>query len=380
MLEVPSYNVVSNDAIRVALTEAHGMVDELSQFPPNGVLYSFIEAEKTDSYKFIRSPIKGYLRNFNTSQHDLIEAVLSPILTENKWIYSIANLQEATAFNFLGCPLPRLIRIAYIKKLFLKDNLKKVIFWSNAGQSTLASYGQMDDECILKKVAVVYPAIRQIDDDFINFNDNNVQILFSGDFFRKGGVNVVDAFERAQKLYPNIKLILCCDEHIDFNTKNLVLRNTYLNKINGNPNIIFGRVTRKRLINEILPRTDIYALPTYVEAFGFALLEAIAFGIPVISTNYFAIPEIIEHEVCGFLIDTKKFNCEKTFRGYVVDQIPSDFREYMTEQVYKYLCILIESADKRKIMGLSGKKIARNKFSIEARNIKMLDIYREALF
>jgi len=369
----------SNAVIRVALTEAHGMADEESQHPPAGVTYSFIEAS-SPSYRFIRSPVKGYLRHFTASDHDLIEAVLSPILTENKWIYSIANLQEAAAFSFLGIPLPRSIRIAYIKSLLLKDNLKKVVFWSNAGRSTLASYGKINDKRFLNKTTVVYPAIRQVSDDLIKFNDSeDVQILFSGDFFRKGGVNLIDAFERAQKLYPKIKLMLCCDENIDFNTRNIALKNEYLSKIRRNAGITFGRVTREHLTNRVLPRTDIYALPTYVEAFGFALLEAMAFGIPVITTNYFAIPEIVEHGVSGFLIDTEQYNCERMFRGYVVNEIPYGFREYLTERIYKHLCSLIKSVYLREKLGMAGVRIARTKFSVEARNMRMLNIYRQAL-
>lgn len=374
MLPLPSIS----DVIRVGLTEAHGMADELNQFPPAGVEYSFLISHPS-SFRIIRSPIKGYLGRFEAEEHDLIEAVISPVLTKSRWIYSCECLQATTAFSLFGCPLPRSIRVAYITHLLLKDNFKKLVFWSQAGRDTLHTYGKIKDEKLLKKVAVVYPAIRRVPDDLIQFNDQDITILFSGDFFRKGGVNVIDAFERVQQIYPSTKLRLCCDEKIDFNTKNNNLREEYLEKIRYNDRIILGRVPRNELIRNILPRTDIYLLPTYVETFGFAILEAMAFGIPVISTSHFAIPEMVEHGVCGFLINTNQFNCEQLFRGYAVNKIPTDFRKYVTDCVVQYLCQLIDSIDLRRKFGMAGLNIARTKFSLVTRNNNMLEIYREAI-
>lgn len=365
-------------AISVAFTEAHGMSCELSEFPPPGVRYSFL-TPRARQFRFIRSPIKGYMRLYEPGEHDLIEAVISPIVTNRRWIYSIECFPAALAFSLLGCPLPRWIRLAYIKSLLLKDNLKRLIFWSQAGKDTLHTYGGIEDERLLTKTEVVYPAIRKVPDNLIRFNDRDVKLLFSGDFFRKGGVNVIDAFQRAQQSYPAIELRLCCDEKMDFNTPDTALRAEYLEKIRNNKSIVMGRIPRDELIRNVLPQTDIYLLPTYVEAFGFALLEAMAFGIPVISTTHFAIPEIVQHGVCGFLIDINRFDCERLFRGYVIKRIPTDFRDYVTDTLFKYLCQLIESAELRKKLGMAGVNIARTTFSFETRNERMLQIYREAL-
>jgi glycosyltransferase involved in cell wall biosynthesis len=197
--------------------------------------------------------------------------------------------------------------------------------------------------------------------------------------FRKGGVNVIDAFERAQRIYPSIKLRLCCHEGVEFNTPDTTLKAKYLEKIRNNKGIIAGRVPRDELVQTILPKTAIYLLPTYVETFGFSLLEAMAFGIPIISTTHFAIPEIVKDGVAGFLIDTNRFDCERLFRGYVVKRIPTDFCEYITDSVFEHLCQLIESPQLRKKLGMAGVNIARTKFSFETRNDRILEVYREAL-
>jgi len=368
----------ANRPLRVGFSELHGMAHELCQFPPEGVFCSEVVGRPV-RLSPIRSGIKGYMRRCESAEHDVIEAVISPIVTRNNWVYSVECMQAAMSFSLLGCPLPRSVRAAWFRRLLLQPNLKKIVFWSQAGRRTLESYAGIRDERIVRKATVVYPAIRRVSDELIRFSDGDVQILFSGDFFRKGGVHVVEAFERAQEQYRGIRLRLCCDEKIDFSTRDAALRDEFLGRIRRNPGIVFGRVPRDEMIRQVLPATDIYALPTYVETFGFALLEAMAFGIPVISTNHFAIPEIVEHGECGFLIDTRRFDCERLFRGYRVDAIPRGFREYMTGEVYLRLCELIESVDLRRRLGTAGVQIARTKFSLDARNERMLGIYREAV-
>lgn len=50
---------------------------------------------------------------------------------------------------------------------------------------------------------------------------------------------------------------------------------------------------------------DVFALPSFVEGLPIALLEAMALGIPSISTNVNAIPEAVIHEQTGLLIEAR---------------------------------------------------------------------------
>lgn len=365
--------------IRVAITEAHGVAHEASQFGPAGVEYSFIQPSGVP--RFVRSPIKGYLRTFNAPNHDLIEAVIMPIVTRSRWIYSIANFQEAAAFSFLGAPIPRFARIRYIRQLLLRENCRKVILWSKAGLATLGSYaGLPQNDRLFQRTEVVYPAIRRVPDHLLASHEGPVTMLFSGDFFRKGGVNVVDAFEQVRRLHSEVRLLVCCDERIDFNTPNAELRAEYLRKLRDTPGIeVLGRLPRERLMTEVLPKTHIYLLPTYNETFGMAILEAMSYGIPVIATHHFAIPEMLSHDVTGLLIDVSAFDLESMFRGYVVNDLPAEFRASVTDQLVRRICELVESPEKRRRLGAAAIATARSKFSFDTRNARMLAIYQEAL-
>jgi glycosyltransferase involved in cell wall biosynthesis len=62
-------------------------------------------------------------------------------------------------------------------------------------------------------------------------------------------------------------------------------------------------ITRRQLIDELFPRADAFVMPSRAEGYGFALVEAMSHGLPVISTTYGSIPEVVEHGVSGLLVE-----------------------------------------------------------------------------
>jgi len=58
---------------------------------------------------------------------------------------------------------------------------------------------------------------------------------------------------------------------------------------------------KQEQMNEILSITDLFMLPSQYESFGLSALEAMACGVPVISTNVGGLPEINIHGKTGYL-------------------------------------------------------------------------------
>jgi L-malate glycosyltransferase len=56
-------------------------------------------------------------------------------------------------------------------------------------------------------------------------------------------------------------------------------------------------------VYRLLSEADLFLLPSQLESFGLAALEAMACEVPVIATNVGGVPEVIEHEVDGFLVE-----------------------------------------------------------------------------
>jgi glycosyltransferase involved in cell wall biosynthesis len=55
---------------------------------------------------------------------------------------------------------------------------------------------------------------------------------------------------------------------------------------------LLGDLDREALERQYA-RADVFVLPSYLEGYGMALAEAVAFGLPVISTTAGAIPETV---------------------------------------------------------------------------------------
>ena len=56
-------------------------------------------------------------------------------------------------------------------------------------------------------------------------------------------------------------------------------------------------------IREKLGQADLFLLPSELESFGLAALEAMACEVPVIATNAGGVPEVVEHGVDGYLVE-----------------------------------------------------------------------------
>lgn len=364
--------------IRVGLTEGHGMADEVSHAPPSGIQYEFLEAAPHQS-GLIRSPIKGFMRRYDDRHVDLVEAVLSPAITDRPWIYSADCFEAAMAFTFLRFPLPKFVRRRYLERLFLRENFKRMVFWSRAALRSMRHYGGIENDEVIRKSTVVYPAVREVPAELQAAPAQGLQLLFMGKFFRKGGAHVVDAFEILQRDFPEATLRICCDEQRDFNASDPALRDEYLAKIKRNPGIRLGRVSRSDMLAEVLPQTSVYLLPTYAEAFGFAILEAMSYGIPVVASNVFAIPEMIESGKDGLLIEIDDYDLGSICRGYIVRSIPKDFRNHVTGLLVEALRRLAESPQLRTTIGNAARERVRTDFSFERRNAEMSRIYAQAV-
>lgn len=145
----------------------------------------------------------------------------------------------------------------------------------------------------VKRVEVIRNSISQPDSN--PYNPYSTSLTYMGYIEqRKGVFDLIEAFklcDRAENIVLNI-----CGTGDDEELSKLI-------KINGLKDrvICHGWVNSEQK-DRIYRSTAIFILPSYFEALPMVLLEAMAYGIPVISTPVGGIPELIEDGVDGLLI------------------------------------------------------------------------------
>jgi starch synthase len=56
------------------------------------------------------------------------------------------------------------------------------------------------------------------------------------------------------------------------------------------------------LVNDLYRRADAFVMPSRAEGYGFALVEAMSHGLPVVSSRYGSIPEVVDDGETGLLV------------------------------------------------------------------------------
>jgi glycosyltransferase involved in cell wall biosynthesis len=103
---------------------------------------------------------------------------------------------------------------------------------------------------------------------------------------------------------------------------------------------------------QLLSGCDIFTLPSYGEGMPVSILEAMAYGLAVISTPVGGIPELVDDGMTGYLVT------------------PGDL-----ESLYEKLKTLIEQQELRVKMGRKGRKKVENEFDIKRNYRAISDLY-----
>ncbi|MDD4354135.1 MAG: glycosyltransferase family 4 protein, partial [Candidatus Nanoarchaeia archaeon] len=101
---------------------------------------------------------------------------------------------------------------------------------------------------------------------------------------------------------------------------------------------------------------DIFVMASQMESFGLAYAEAMACGIPVIGTSVGGIPEIINNNVNGFLIEPKN-----------------------SVELAKKIQTLLKNPDMREEMGREGVKKIKHAFRLRKMTDRLLGVFKSCL-
>jgi L-malate glycosyltransferase len=106
--------------------------------------------------------------------------------------------------------------------------------------------------------------------------------------------DVVEVFARISRALP-ARLMLIGDGPDRSLAEQLALRHNVQDRI-----YFLGKQDN---VNELLPLADLMIMPSQMESFGLAALEAMACGVPAIATRVGGVPELIDDQINGLLFE-----------------------------------------------------------------------------
>ena len=170
----------------------------------------------------------------------------------------------------------------------------------------------------------ILPTDREID------TKDSKKILCVGNYVpRKGILYLIEAFSQIERQEFSL--------HLVGNRKN---NSSYYNQINNAVKtlkltdcVVFHDGVDQENIKNLYASAEIFVLPSFKETFGIVFLEAMHYGLPIVTTNVSAMPELIEEGKNGFLVP------------------PAD-----SQALAKAISKLIENPDLIKQMGEAGRQ------------------------
>lgn len=212
----------------------------------------------------------------------------------------------------------------------------------------------------------------------------SVKILFVGNhFFDKGGRELFYAFRRLKRRFDvELTFVASAPAH---HAKEFA---SFSEVVRKEPGVrLHSRLPKEVLWGECYAKSDIFCLPTYMDTFGYVNLEAMANRLPVVSSDMFAIPEIVRDGETGLLVHAPmssfvrdRLRTPETLKSYRDSVLNEKLFEPVVDSLETALTRLIEDGSLRRRMSEAAfKEVESGKFSVQNRNRRLREIYMEAL-
>jgi len=340
--------------------------------PPNNVDY--INFEKKDLgviqskkkillFNFLKDNVRRIVRalkiqvpnahlTHSKKRYDIIHCAHCLSLNKKPWV---ADFEWDGQFLVNGSSLIK--RSKALQKILNSEYCKKIICWTDITQKRILKiYPELES-----KTELVYPGIPA--QKFKKVKHKGIKLLFtSRRFYCKGGLHALEVIDKLIKKYKNVEAIFnsLTPEHIR-------------KKYSKNKKIKFIEVIpQETLFKKIYPQIDLLIYPAYIDSFGFALTEALSFGVPIVTVDGYSRKEVVEDGKTGFVI-------KRPSRKIEYETI-NEKGENLIKKMVEKASVLIENKKLREKMSKNAIECIKNgRFSIKKRNKIFKRIYEEAL-
>lgn len=200
------------------------------------------------------------------------------VVTIHDLIHQHFNMQRATTHGPL---IYKLKQLGYKKVFqFAIKKAEKILVPSNFVKNQLIEDWGVDEE----KIVVTYEAV---DDKILQLYEKKITInylFYVGNAHpHKNVEGLIKAYLKLKVKYKSLKLVLAGADHYFWQR---------IKKQHQDPGIIYkGYVSDEELV-AFYKNAKAFVMPSFEEGFGIPLLEAMACGCPVVSSNAGSLPEV----------------------------------------------------------------------------------------
>ena len=280
--------------------------------------------------------------------------------------------------------LERLAHPSCRRILALSDAARNFFLWQNNGG--LAGGAE-------EKVHVFYGGVaveKQLVEEHRRFLDERQEelvISFVGhEFFRKGGWPVLVALSRLRgEGRIRLKLISALRSG-DYASRESEEQSSEARRmVHEDPSVEWYESLPYKEVVKHMCQSHVAVLPTLDDTLGWSVIEAMSIGLPVVTTNVFALPEIVDDEVNGFTINLP-LQENRRWAGLALPKDSEEFRAGRRAAYDRIVNGLIEALQRfaedpglvRK-MGEAAVEKVKTRFNPATQGRRLRQIYDEAL-
>ena len=265
---------------------------------PQYIYFRLLQKHKKNYTK--EALIKRYLQEHH------IDVVLAEYGTAGSYIAPVCkSLDIPLLVHFHGFDASRKDILNNFKKGYelMFSYAKKIIVVSNAMKKALIRQGCPETKLLINTCGP--------HSDYLNIKpDNNSNFIISvgRHTYKKAPYLTILAFQKVLERHPNLKLKMIGDGELFDVSKNLVKSLGLENNI-----ILLGALERKEIIKH-LQTAFLFIQHSLVASNGdsegtpVGIIEAMAAGLPVVSTRHAGIPGLVIENETGFLVDEGDIN------------------------------------------------------------------------
>lgn len=280
-----------------------------------------------------------------------------PWVVEMEWVTQLVDYRLSSFYRWRGLLEDRLVS-SYCRRIVCRSEFNRNHIMRNLGA------GRLDDKC------VVIPQTVRPKQFFRARKSGRTRILYVGSsdvpggFEQKGGHVLLEAFRHLREQVPSVELVLRSDVPPPL----LACRN-----IPG-VRLIEQPISQAELEREFTD-ADIFAIPAH--STPTVILEAMSYGLPVVTTDVYENAEIIRDGVTGLLIPRSRFVRYFADEGRLMPDFDhpgyyngiSTLDQEMVGALVNRLRLLVKNPVLRRSLGRAAKReIDVGRFSLKRRN------------